>query len=292
MDPKHVILTRPADVRGYLRAVGFHPSKSLGQNFLVDANMRDLILDAAEVGKTDKVIEVGPGLGVMTEGLLTRARSVLAIELDSRLARHLQERFAGESRVEIREGDATQTPWARETRPDPVRVVSNLPYSVGSRVLYDLAAPRIAPLSVTVMVQRDVADRLLAPPGSEHYGLLTVRMAWAFECKRVRNVPGNCFLPPPRVDSSVVHLRRRAQPLLELHDAEEFEALVKFAFTRRRKQLTGILRDFHRRDEGSGIDLSRRPETLSPGEWAQLSNHLVAIPHTSKECKVVNDIEA
>lgn len=274
MDPQHVILTRPADVRAYLRTVGFHPSKSLGQNFLVDANMRDLILDASEVGAEDRVIEVGPGLGVMTEGLLARARSVLAIELDSRLAGHLRGRFAAEPRLEIREGDATLTDWPRETRPDPVRVVSNLPYSVGSRVLYDLAAPATAPLSVTVMVQRDVADRLLAPPGGEHYGLLTVRMAWAFECKRVRNVPGNCFQPPPRVDSSVVHLRRRGAPLLELRDAKEFEALVKFAFTRRRKQLAGILRDFHRRDLGSGVDPQRRPETLSPEEWALLSNHL------------------
>jgi len=274
MDPSAFSLTRPADVRAYLRAIGFHPSKSLGQNFLIDANLRDLIVDAAEVEPGDRVVEVGPGLGVMTEALLERAASVLAIELDARLAEHLRRRFAGRPSLQIREQDATRTDWAAETRPDPVRVVSNLPYSVGSRVLYDLAAPGLEPASITVMVQSDVADRLLAAPGTESYGLLSVRMSWAFEIKRVRNVPGTCFLPPPRVGSTVVHLRRRPAPLQTLHDPARFESLVKFAFTRRRKQLTGILRDFRCGDGGSGIDPQRRPETLSPEEWAVLANSL------------------
>ncbi|MCC5850914.1 MAG: hypothetical protein JJU29_22730 [Verrucomicrobia bacterium] len=128
------------------------------------------------------------------------------------------------------------------------------------------------PLSITVMVQRDVADRLLAPPGDGVYGLLTVRMAWAYEIRRVRNVPGTCFLPPPRVGSSVVHLTRRTQPLAELRDPAHFERLVKFAFTQRRKQLIAILRDFGVEVSGTDLDLHRRPETLAPEEWAALSN--------------------
>lgn len=275
MDPK-LNLTRPVEVRAHLRRMGFSPSKSLGQNFLIDAHMRDLILEASGVGPGDRVIEVGPGLGVMTEGLLERAGSVLAIELDTRLFSHLGQHFGAHPRLTLRNGDATRTDWARELAAEPVRVVSNLPYSVGSRVLYDLAAETARPLSITVMVQSDVADRLTAEPASEHYGLLTVRMAWAFEIRRVRNVPGSCFLPPPRVGSTVVHFQRRPHPLCPLGDPAGFEHLVKFAFTRRRKQLAKILRDFRAEDCGSGLDLTRRPETLSPQEWAALANALRA----------------
>ena len=278
MDARQVSLTRAAELRPYLRSIGFTPSKSLGQNFLVDANMRDLILDASRVGPSDTAIEIGPGLGVMTEGLLQRARAVTAIELDARLVDHLRQRFGGHSTLTLRHQDATTVPWATETRPDPVRIVSNLPYSVGSRVLYDLAAPGIEPLSITVMVQRDVADRLLAEPGGELYGLLSVRMQRAFQIQRVRNVPGNCFLPAPRVGSSVVHLSRHPQPPPPLYDPAAFEALVKFAFTRRRKQLQAILRDGGYPPADCGIDLQRRPETLSPGEWAQLANALPSAP--------------
>jgi 16S rRNA (adenine1518-N6/adenine1519-N6)-dimethyltransferase len=273
MDPP-LNLTRPAEVRAYLRQIGFTPSKSMGQNFLIDAHMRDLILDASGVGPTDRVIEVGPGLGVMTEGLLDRAASVLAIELDARLYNHLREHFSDHPKLTLRNEDATRTDWTAELASGPTRVVSNLPYSVGSRVLYDLAGEHTRPLSITVMVQSDVADRLTAPPASEHYGLLTVRMAWAFEIRRVRNVPGACFLPPPRVGSTVVHFTRREQPLCTLNDPERFERLVKFAFTRRRKQLAKILRDFQGEDTGSGLDLTRRPETLAPEEWAALANAL------------------
>lgn len=278
MDPR-LNLTRPAEVRAHLRSIGFSPSKSMGQNFLIDAHMRDLILDASEVGPEDHVIEVGPGLGVMTEGLLDRAASVLAIELDARLVEHLRQHFGPHPTLELRHQDATRTDWPLELerhRPRPVRMVSNLPYSVGSRVLYDLAAETTRPRSITVMVQSDVADRLLADPGSAAYGLLTVRMAWAYAIKRVRNVPGPCFLPPPRVGSTVVHFQRREKPLCALNDPARFEALVKFAFTRRRKQLAKILRDFQAEDSGSGLDLTRRPETLAPEEWAGLTNALSA----------------
>ena len=271
-------LTSPNAIRAYLRAIDFSPGKSLGQNFLVDANIRDLILDASETTSSDTVIEVGPGLGVMTEGLLARARQVLAIELDARLVAHLHRWFGEHPTLTLRHADATDTDWTLETRPDPVRVISNLPYSVGSRVLYDLAAPAAMPVSITVMVQRDVADRLLAAPGDPNYGLLSVRMQWGYEIRRIRNVPGSCFLPPPRVGSSVVHLTRRSTPPVTLRDPETFEALVKFAFTRRRKQMTTILRDFGAGGPPENLDPRRRPETLSLSEWGELANTLDRAP--------------
>jgi 16S rRNA (adenine1518-N6/adenine1519-N6)-dimethyltransferase len=273
MDPDFS-LTRPREVRAYLAAIGFSPSKSMGQNFLVDAHMRDLILDASGVGAEDSVVEVGPGLGVMTEGLIERARDVTAIELDFRLSEHLQHRFSDVRNLTLVNGDATKTDWAALLRPDPVRVISNLPYSVGSRILYDLANPAWAPLSVTVMLQSDVADRLLASAGSSLYGLLTVRMGWMFEIQRVRQVPGTCFLPPPKVGSSVVHLQRRDQPLADLLDTEVFEKLCRFAFTRRRKQLRGIVKDFGCDPAKIRLDLTRRPETLDLAAWAELAYRL------------------
>jgi 16S rRNA (adenine1518-N6/adenine1519-N6)-dimethyltransferase len=271
-------LTRPRELRAYLDALGFHPSKSMGQNFLIDPHVRDAILDAAGVGPGDRVVEVGPGLGVMTEGLLERGASVLAIELDGRLVEHLRRWFGENPNLTLREGDATETDWAAALSPDPVHVVSNLPYSVGSRVLFDLAEPGHMPAGITVMVQSDVADRLCAAAGDEDYGLLTVRMAFPFAIRRVRNVPGTCFLPPPRVGSTVVHLARRPPEERPLADPAFFAELIKFAFSRRRKQLGTILRQFPGlaglSPDGLPLDLSRRPETLSPTEWAQTSDAL------------------
>jgi 16S rRNA (adenine1518-N6/adenine1519-N6)-dimethyltransferase len=282
MDARSVILTRPREVREYLAGLDFHPGKSLGQNFLIDANMRDLILDASRTGSGDTVIEVGPGLGVMTEGLLDRAASVTAIELDARLVDHLRNRFGPEERLTLIHQDATETDWAACCRPDPVRVVSNLPYSVGSRILYDLADPEIAPLSITVMVQTDVADRMLATPGSDAYGLLSVRLGWMFEIERVRNVPGACFHPAPRVGSSVVHLTRRSTPPAPVQDPDLFERLVKFAFTRRRKQMGRILKEFGMQVDAEVLDLSRRPETLTLEEWAEVCRSTVPVEKISK----------
>jgi 16S rRNA (adenine1518-N6/adenine1519-N6)-dimethyltransferase len=265
-------LTRSSEVRQYLSEIGFSPSKSMGQNFLIDANMRDLILDASGTTSEDQVIEVGPGLGVMTEGLMKRAKHITAIELDFRLSEHLSQRFSDARNLTLVNQDATKTDWGPLLRPDPVRVISNLPYSVGSRILYDLANPGIAPVSITVMLQSDVADRMLAVPATALYGLLTVRMSWAFEISRVRNVPGNCFLPPPRVGSSLVHLERRAKPPAEVTHFETFEKLTRFAFTKRRKQLRSILKSFGAQVDNLPIDLTRRPETLTLEEWAVLSN--------------------
>lgn len=267
-------LTRAREVRQYLSDIGFAPSKSMGQNFLVDANMRDLILDASGIRKGETAVEVGPGLGVMTEGLIPRADHVTAIELDFRLAEHLRERFSGVGNLTLRNEDAVKTDWTTLLKSDPVRVISNLPYSVGSRILYDLAEPGCCPLSVTVMLQSDVADRILAPAGSELYGLLSVRMQWAFHATRVRNVPGNCFLPPPRVGSTVLHLERRDCFPAEVRNIKKFEELTRFAFTRRRKQLRGILKSLGVSVDKISIDLSRRPETLSLEEWALLSNEM------------------
>jgi len=272
MDATDVNLTRPSDVRAYLRAIDFTPGKSLGQNFLVDANLRDLILDASGVGPDDHAVEVGPGLGVMTEGLLRRANHVTAVELDFRLSEHLRHRFSDIRNLTLLQGDATECDWPELLHPGPARVISNLPYSVGSRVLYDLADPAAAPLSVTVMVQDDVADRLLAAPGTETYGLLSVRMGWTFTARRVRNVAAGCFLPPPRVGSAVVHLERREHPPATLRDFSVFERLVRFAFTRRRKQLKRILRDFGAANAEPPLDPTRRPETLTLEEWAALAN--------------------
>jgi 16S rRNA (adenine1518-N6/adenine1519-N6)-dimethyltransferase len=126
------------------------------------------------------------------------------------------------------------------------------------------------------MLQSDVADRMLAAPATDLYGLLSVRMSWTFEISRVRNVPGNCFLPPPRVGSTVVHLQRRAKPPAKVTDFETFEKLSRFAFTKRRKQLRSILKSFGSQVDDLPIDATRRPETLTLEEWAALSNAICA----------------
>ncbi len=270
MDAQSFSLTRASELRAYLKAIDFRPGKSLGQNFLVDANMRDLILDASGAQAGEPVIEIGPGPGVMTEGLLDRSCQVLAIELDHRLCDHLLARFGDREAFSLREEDATRTPWT-ELGITESRVLSNLPYSVGSRILYDLAEPGRVPRSVTVMLQSDVADRILAQPASDQYGLLTLRLGWSFVPKRIRNVPGNCFWPPPRVGSTVLHLERRETAPAALEDPRRLEALLQFAFTRRRKQIGAIAREGGFPLPGD-LDSSRRPETLLLEEWAHWAN--------------------
>lgn len=276
-----IVLTKPSSVRAYLLAHEFSPTKSLGQNFLVDQNVRDLIVRASGVAEGERVIEIGPGLGVMTEGLLAAGARIDAVEIDHRLCAHLKKQFpeAGE-RLRIHAQDATRTDWSALLAPRPVRVVSNLPYSVGSRVLYDLAAPGVCPRSITVMVQSDVAERLTARPGTKNWGVLGIRMAVHYTATTVHQVAGSCFVPPPRVGSSVVHLERRETPLVELSNPSRFEQIIKFAFTRRRKQLQRILKECdlisNDLDEqvlhDMGLKSTARPGELTLEEWAMITN--------------------
>ena len=223
-------------------------TKSLGQNFLHDANQLERIAAAGELNATDKVLEIGPGLGPLTELLLKKAGQVLAIELDGRLVDFLQERYTAQlaaetgPQLELHHDDALKY-LQRELRDwSEWKLVANLPYSVASPILVELAAGARAPKMIVVTLQLEVAQRLMAPTDDDHYGILTLLVQLDFQPRGWFKIPPGCFFPAPEVDSACVCLVRRAMPLLAEEQREPFRRIVKKAFSQRRKMMLKLLK--------------------------------------------------
>jgi 16S rRNA (adenine1518-N6/adenine1519-N6)-dimethyltransferase len=223
-------------------------TKSLGQNFLHDANQLERIAAAAELTAADKVLEIGPGLGPLTELLLKQAGQVLAVELDGRLVDFLQERYtaqlAGETnpQLELHHDDALKF-LQREPRDwRDWKLVANLPYSVASPILVELAAGERAPKMMVATLQLEVAQRLMATTDDDHYGILTLLVQLDFAPRGWFKIPPGCFFPAPEVDSACVSLMRRAVPLLAEEQREIFRRVVKKSFSQRRKMMLKLLK--------------------------------------------------
>jgi 16S rRNA (adenine1518-N6/adenine1519-N6)-dimethyltransferase len=221
-------------------------TKSLGQNFLHDRNQLRRIIDAAELRKTDKVLEIGPGLGPLTELLVEQAAEVLAIEKDARLVEVLKERFASElspgRALKLIHDDALEF-LRREPRDwADWKLVANLPYSVASPILVELAQAERCPRCMVVTLQTEVARRLTAGSDGADYGVLTLLVQLRYEAKGWFKIPASCFFPEPDVDSACVCLQRRAQPLLNPQQRSVFTGLVKRSFSQRRKMMLKLLK--------------------------------------------------
>lgn len=271
-------LTAPSEVKALLDQLDFRPSKVLGQNFLIDANILKIILTTAFLHQSDGVLEIGPGLGVLTEWLARWSGKVVAIEKDRRLFDYLSERFEKTRNLRLIHADALDVNLDEILADGVNKVVANLPYSVGSRLLVELTELPHRPEQIVVTVQREVAERLTAKPGTRDYGLLTVFAQLRYDIGIRKEVSPTCFYPPPDVHSAIVNMvLRDEQP--ELRDVEQFKALVKTAFAQRRKQLLTVLKkNFPTGIEDTmqklGIDLRARPENLSPTQWTALANAL------------------
>ncbi|HXR07361.1 MAG TPA: 16S rRNA (adenine(1518)-N(6)/adenine(1519)-N(6))-dimethyltransferase RsmA [Candidatus Acidoferrum sp.] len=230
-----------SDIREILSRRDLALSKSLGQNFLHDQNQVRRIVAAAEAGPEDKILEIGPGLGPLTEALLQSGAQVLAIEKDRRLFDFLQQKFAGLARLQLVHDDAlahlkTHRAWGGW------KVVSNLPYSTGSSMLVELAQAETPPERMVATLQIEVAQRLAAEAGSKDYGILSLLVQLPCRCAGWFRIPPSCFFPEPDVDSACVTLRRRPVPLLEPELRPVFAALVKHAFSQRRKMMFKLLK--------------------------------------------------
>ncbi len=269
------------EIKELLARYGARPSKGLGQHFLIDENVLEHILAAAELSANDTVLEIGPGLGVLTRALAAHAGRVVAVELDARMVAILRERLAGIDNLEIVQGDILQLNPAALVDPAPrYKVVANLPYYITSAVLrHLLEAPRKADL-IVVTVQWEVAQRILAQPGD--MSLLAVSVQFYGEPALVMRVPAGAFWPPPQVDSAVLKIRVYEEPPVAVSDVRWFFQVVRAGFSQRRKQLKNALAaGLHRdRDEvanalrAAGIDPRRRAETLSLEEWAAVAQAL------------------
>lgn len=261
------------------------PKKSLGQNFLVDGNLQRKIVDAVGAGPDDEVLEIGPGRGALTRHLAGRVRRLVLVELDDALAASLAETYGAREDVVVVHADvlAADLPSLVEA-PESLRVVGNIPYNITTPIVFRLLE-RPRPAEVVLMVQREVADRILAEPGTSEYGALAVGVRSVAEVERVLQVPRTAFRPVPRVDSSVVRIRpTRSEPLTPAEE-EDLRTLTRAAFQWRRKQLQKILRDHpdlglgrdgvERLRAETGWDLAARPETLDPDAFVTLSRAVV-----------------
>lgn len=279
-------LASPSAVSALMADLEFEPLKTLGQNFLVDANLVRLIVDAAEIGPRDRTLEIGPGLGVLTEVLAERAERVVAIEKDLRLADWLEARFGGRPNVRIEIADALDADlgglWAEERLN---KVAANLPYSVGNAILVSLLDLRPLPELMVFTLQRDVALRLAAGPRGKEYGLLALWCQADYAVQVLRTVSPTCFLPAPNVVSAIVALRRRPGPDPAPAFRRFFRSLTKRAFSYRRKQMRTILDRVCpslgltpaaalEAMAALGLDPTDRPEALSVGQWLELAAHL------------------
>ena len=216
-------------------------TKSLGQNFLHDQNQLRRIADAADLADGDNILEIGPGLGPLTEFLEARAARVLAIEKDERLVAVLRERFATTPGIELIHGDALD--YVKEHRQwADWKMVSNLPYSVASPILVELALAQSPPKRIVATLQLEVAQRVQADTDDDHYGLLTLLIQLSYAPHGIFKIPSGCFFPEPDVDSACITLVRRPEPLLPPELRPVFTRLVKCAFSQRRKMMMKLLK--------------------------------------------------
>lgn len=257
---------------------GFPPvRKSLGQHFLADQKVLERIADSAALATTDTVVEIGPGRGALTDLLVQRAGRVIAIEYDRALATKLRERYATRTNIEIVQADVLKVRLGEIAGNRPFKLIGNVPYYITTPILFH-ALDRPRPDLAVYLVQREVADRLTARAGGGEYGALTVNVGVVADATMLFTVPAGAFRPPPKVESAVVRITPKANPLVVAEREEDFRTFVQSVFSMRRKQMQRILRSVwnlapdtaDERLTSLGIDPTARPETLSIEEFARL----------------------
>lgn len=275
MDRVHDLPQAPASVRALLRHLGLRPHRQLGQNFLVDEDVLNGIIRAADVKFRDTVVEVGPGLGILTRELARLASRVIAVELDRGLAAALVKMLVGFPNVEILNQDVLQFDPARYVEDRAYKLVANLPYYITSPALRHFLESKARPEVMVVMVQKEVAERIVSDPGE--MSLLAVSVHYYGESTMLFGVPASAFYPPPKVDSAVIKIRVYERPAVDV-PPEKFFRVVQAGFSQPRKQLhnalaRGIWLPPNQAVEilrGAGVDEKRRAQTLSLEEWARV----------------------
>ncbi len=282
-------LYSPAVVKEIIEKHGFRFSKSLGQNFLIDGNIIDRIIEGAGIRDDDGVIEVGPGIGTLTQKLCESAGKVVAIELDNNLLPILEETLGSYSNVEIVHGDVLKVNLNQliEEKFDgkKVKVVANLPYYITTPIIMKLLEEKLKIDKIVVMVQKEVALRMKAKPGNKDYGALSIAVQYYSKPEIIVDVPKNVFMPKPNVDSAVIMLDIYDEPVIKVRDEKLFFNVVKAAFGKRRKTLLNALaggialkkEEIEKVLERSQIDPVRRGETLSITEFARIADEIYEV---------------
>ena len=269
-----------------LQKYGFVFQKRFGQNFLIDTHVLDRIIGASEITKDDFVLEIGPGIGTMTQYLAEAAREVTAVEIDDALIPILQDTLKEWDNVSVIHGDILKTDIKKiadeKNQGKPIKVVANLPYYITTPIIMGLFESHVPVESITVMVQKEVADRMQTGPGSKDYGALSLAVQYYANPEIVANVPPNCFMPRPKVGSAVIKLTRHKEMPVEVQDEKLMFRLIRASFNQRRKTLSNSLKNSQELDytkeqvekciQAAGLPGNIRGEALDLGKFAELAN--------------------
>lgn len=285
---KQPTLGNPQNTIAVLQKYNFVFQKKFGQNFLIDTHVLDKIIRAAQIDKDDCVLEIGPGIGTMTQYLACAARRVIAVEIDRALIPILEDTLDGYENVRIINEDVLKVDIAKlaeeENQGRPIKVVANLPYYITTPIIMGLFENHVPVKSITVMVQKEVADRMQTGPGSKDYGALSLAVQYYSKPYIVANVPPNCFMPRPKVGSAVIRLEKHETPPVQVQDEKLMFRIIRASFNQRRKTLANGLKnspelDFTKDEiEEAILSLGKGPsirgEALTLSEFAELSDRL------------------
>jgi 16S rRNA (adenine1518-N6/adenine1519-N6)-dimethyltransferase len=271
-------------IKKELKEYGLIPRKRLGQHFLVDRNILDKVIRTAQVGEEDVVLEVGPGLGEMTLALAHRAKRVIAVEIDPRLVAILEKKMEDYPNVEVVRSDILRLDFNHffKKEGERIKVVANLPYQISTPLIFHFIELREFFSTLTLMLQKEVAERMVAPPGRKEYGPLSIFIQMFSDISIPFFIKPSAFFPPPKVESAVVHMAWKEKPLIGKNDEAWFKKVVKACFGYRRKTLINALKhseltlpeSLKLEMEEIGIDPRRRPETLTIQEFISLAKVL------------------
>lgn len=285
---KEPTLGNPQNTISVLQKYNFVFQKKFGQNFLIDNHVLDKIIRSAEIGPDDFVLEIGPGIGTMTQYLACAAGKVVAVEIDKALIPILEDTLSEYDNVTIINDDVLKVDIARlaqeENSGRPIKVVANLPYYITTPIIMGLFENHVPIHSITVMVQKEVADRMQVGPGTKEYGALSLAVQYYAKPYIVANVPPNCFMPRPKVGSAVIRLEKYEKPPVEVKDEKLMFRIIRASFNQRRKTLANGLKNSSELDftkdkiesaiESLGKGVSVRGEALTLKEFAELANKL------------------
>lgn len=279
----------PANTIAVLQKYNFNFQKKFGQNFLIDTHVLDKIIASAEVGKDDCVLEIGPGIGTMTQYLAENAREVVAVEIDKALIPILEDTLSEYDNVTVINEDILKVNINKiveeKNNGQPIKVVANLPYYITTPIIMGLFESHVPLKSITIMVQKEVADRMQVGPGTKDYGALSLAVQYYAKPEIVANVPPNCFMPRPNVGSAVIRLTRYDEPPVEAVDEKYMFSIIRASFNQRRKTLiNGLLNagnlgvtkeDILEVLEEMGLSATIRGEALTLEQFAEFSNKLI-----------------
>ena len=285
---KEKMLSNPQETIRVIKENNFTFRKSYGQNFLIDSHVIDKIIAAAGIDKDTEVLEIGPGIGTLTQYLAEAAGNVVAVEIDDKLIPILEKTLSEYDNVRIIHGDILKQDIGSIFEGRPFKIVANLPYYITTPIIMSLLESGVPADSITVMIQKEVADRMKASPGSKDYGALSLAVQYYAAPYLAANVPPNCFMPRPNVGSAVIRLNRLETPPVKTNDPVLMFKIIRAAFNQRRKTLANAVKNYeglsYSREEVEqaleqmGLDVRVRGEALELSQFAELTNLLDELP--------------